>query len=132
VRFAASVPCPLKFNFESGGAISVKARDRLTFGLRLMFKTSGVFAEIVKESIKREIESSWRDVKKFESVTFAEIVVTAYDRENEIMQSLAKINNFSKFMHGVKLSEGYSVNDLWAEIFAYIRRVNRILRLPRS
>lgn len=107
-----------------------EARERLTFGFQVMFKTSEVFAELVKESIKEAVERSWNNVKEFERVAFEKIIVTASTKENEIEQSLAKIDNFDKFIHAVKLAEGYSVNDVWTEIFAYIRRVGRLHGLP--
>jgi hypothetical protein len=102
-------------------------RDRLTFGFEMLFGSSDVFSEIGKNSTKASVDECWKDISRFKRVSFVRTILTSYEHDKEILQSLSKIDDFSKIMHDVKLSEGYSVNQVWDEIISYIRRVNRTL-----
>jgi hypothetical protein len=104
-----------------------KTRKRLTFGFEMLFDSSDVFSVIVKSAIKAAVDECWKDVKRFKRDSFVRTILASHEQEKRIIQSLSKIDNFSKYIHGIELSEGYSVNRVWNEIFAYTRRVSQIL-----
>lgn len=110
-----------------------KIQEKMTFGLRSLYAESDYFAGIVKNSILSAIEESRTHVGDFKHLAFWYIIFGSCDKEKEIRASVATRESqvmqgfgpLMKLLRSVRLGEGYSINELWDEFFAELRRVRR-------
>lgn len=103
-----------------------RMKDRLTTGMEGLFEASRPFNWIVKMTVKQTIEEADGDVSWFKRVALARILQSTYQNESEIRQSLSKADDHIRLFNSVTLAEGYSMDELWEEFFAYVRKMRRL------
>lgn len=114
-------------------------REKMLFGLRSLYKSSDFFAGLVNNSILWAEGRSNHSVGRFKQLAFERIILVSCDKESEIRASVASkdaemgralgplIQSWLIRLRHVELSEGYSINELWNEFFAGLRRVRQNL-----